>query len=447
LSTCNIRGTIKDSGGIPLNGELWMQLDLQIVDETPNPDDIYTVKLHKFAIAAGVVNINLAESETQRVTYWFRFFAANPDNTETGLDDLPILNFHALVPNQPSVDLADLTPTGITKDTLDTAIARLARMLAQTADFAETLRGGPNPKGNYSPTTYYRKDDFVAYAGSGWLYINPDPAVGVAPSEATASHWQLAAKKGDPGGTGGNDVAYDASGWNGATWAPSANAIRDIIETLARKENAQLTGQPTTPTRLLTHEGSGIANCEYVTNKIGDRFTNATFETQLNTNNSTKPATTEFVKNTYHRYSLITDTKASGTVGGDAGAGINIRALNTINLNAGDVVQLSANTFTLRAGTYRTHIQSVSFFCGDNRLFLWDPDQEARILNGISVRNYNNQESILATLTGQFTLPANSALQLHQFCGQAHATYGFGIPLGEVGIDEIYTTIELWRLD
>lgn len=268
MSTCIITGTLKNSGGIVLAGELWVQLDGQIIDETPAPDDIYTVKLHKFVITAGVVNITLPESETSQVTYHFRFFAANAENLETGLDDEPTIAFHSFVPNQAQVQFSELVPTGVTKDTLDTAIARLARILTQTADYAEQLRGGPNAKGAWVATTYYRKGDLVSYGGSSWLYIYNQPTLNIAPSVANAAYWMLAAAKGDGGGTNGQDTAYSGVGWDGALWAPTANVIRDIIETLAPKASPVFTGDPTVPLQLLTDEDFSIANTLYVANKI-----------------------------------------------------------------------------------------------------------------------------------------------------------------------------------
>lgn len=336
MSTCNILGTIKNSGGIVLSGQLWVELDLQILDETPAPDEIYTIKLHKFTITAGVVNINLAESETQRVTYRFRFFAANPDSLETGVDEEPTFDFHAMVPNQASVDLAQLLPTGITKDTLDTAIARLARILVQTADYREELRGGPNPKGAYDAIVYYRDGDFVSYGGSSWLYINSTPAAGITPSIANATYWMQIAAKGDAGGTGGQNTAYDATGWNGAMWAPTANVLRNIIETLARTSqlasyaplnSPTFTGTPTRSSSPVAGDRtSQLATTQWVGNEFAPLASpaltgNPSAPTQALTDSSTRIATTAFVQNVY------TQGATAGLVVADQTASLTISAV------------------------------------------------------------------------------------------------------------------------
>lgn len=447
MSTCNITGTIKDSGGVALDGQLWVELDLQIVDESPTPDDIYTTKIHKFTITAGVVNLNLAESETQRVSYRFRFFAANED-FDTGIDETPTFDFHALVPNLASVNLSELIPTGITKDTLDTAIARLARVLTSNADFAEALRGGPNPMGAYSALTYYRSGDFVSYGGSGWLYINSDPAVGQTPSELNTTYWMLASQKGDAGGTGGQDTAYDATGWNGALWAPSANAVRDKIETLAPLANPVFSGNPEVPLQLLTNASDRAASTLYVTNKITDSLANAAFTTQSNTDSSTKPATTAYVKNVFHRYSRMIDSKSSGSNGGSASSGSNTRTLNTIVTNAGDIVSLSSNTFTLRPGTYRIRAIAPGYQVGVHRLFLWSVTAGSRTLTGGNAFcNTTEAVQTQAELEGIFTIAVNTDFQLRHYCASAAATYGLGVAVSEASITETYAQVTLWRID
>jgi microcystin-dependent protein len=276
MSSCNIVGTLKDSGGQVLSGQLWVQLDAPLVDTSATPDTTLIPKLHQFAIAAGVINITLAESETARVTYWFRFFADNEDN-ESGLDDTASIDFHAFVPNLASCDLSELVPTGVTTDSLDTAIARLARLLTTNQQFITALRGGPRYLGAYDAATYYQRDDNVSYAKSSWLYISDTPAAGQTPSTENTAYWQLAAAQGEPGGTGGNDTVYDATGWNGALWAPSANAIRDKIETLATQAqlgayaplaSPNFTGNPTGPTQTTGNRSDRFATTNFVGNEL-----------------------------------------------------------------------------------------------------------------------------------------------------------------------------------
>lgn len=266
-------------------------LDGLLVDTGTTPDTIYAIDPATFSVTSGVINFSLPQSATQNTTYHFVFTIPNTSTvyyyqdgtiytgpthvwvtdgqTYTGTvhnsdskvlsvvtQDKPttVLDFHAIVPNVASIDFAQLVPTGIGDSLLDTSISALANLLTTNSTYIQALKGGPNPKGTYAGATYYQYGDCVSYAGSSWLYINSSPAAGQVPTTSNTTYWQQLASKGDAGGTGGQDTPYDATGWDGQTWAPTANAIRDVIVTLATQaqlasyaplNNAALTGNPT----------------------------------------------------------------------------------------------------------------------------------------------------------------------------------------------------------
>lgn len=454
MSFCNIVGTLQDSGGQLLAGELWVQLDGSLVDVDTAPDVTLIPKLRRFTIVSGVININLHESETARVTYWIRFFAANVSNP-SGLDDTASLDFHAFVPNLASVDISELVPTGITTDSLDTAIARLARLLTTNQQFVTALRGGPRYLGNYNAATYYQRDDNVSYGGSSWTYISDTPAAGQTPSTASPTYWQQAAAKGDPGGTGGNDTAYDATGWDGATDAPSRNAVRDIIELLARANNAALTGNPTATTQPIGTNNTRLATCAFAIAEIISRFTDAallgnpTAPTQALTDSSTRISSTAFVKGVFNRYSRIADIKSAGTQGGSAAAAtVQTRTLTTIVVNSGDVVNLASNTFTLRAGTYRLTASAPALQVNGHRIVLWNVTTNARAATGRNAQSVSSDSTQTdSTLRCDFTIASNTDFQIRHYTAAAVAAFGLGVALNEGGTNETYTEVEIWRLD
>lgn len=310
-----IVGKILNSARFPVNGELIVRLDSPLANRAASPDELLTLEPHTFEITNGALTgVDLVESQTQNVTYQFivnsistQYTYYLSDGTEYGGAVLqhtdgnwytgtfyeagqsqrlgrvpleirsPVMDFHAVVPNVVSVEFADLLPTGIARDTLPTTVRQVAELIASDADYVEALRGGPRFKGVYSSITYYQRDDAITYAGSSWVYIHPDPKAGQTPSLANTAHWQILAQKGDAGGTGGNDVPYNATGWDGATWTPSANAIRDIIEQLARLTDLanyallaspNLTGNPTTPTQVTGNNSTRIANTAFVQGEI-----------------------------------------------------------------------------------------------------------------------------------------------------------------------------------
>ena len=453
MATCTITGTLKDSGGQLLSGQLFVQLDGAIVDVDTIPDTTYLPKLRQFPIAAGVLNIALAQSETERTTYWFRFFANDATNVETGLERTPSIDFHAFVPNQPSIEFSALVPTGVTKDTLDTAIARLARILTLNQDYVEALRGGPRWKNAYNPATFYQRDDAVSYAGGVWIYINANPAAGKTPSLANAAHWLAGLMPPVANNAIGQDTAYDATGWDGATWSPSANAVRDIVEQLARANNTALTGNPTAPTQPVGTNNTRLATTAFAIAEIVARFTSPNFlgvptvSTPLLPDNSGAIANTNFVKSVFHRYSRIIDQKAAGSAGGTTPSTFFFRTLNLTTHNAGDIVALSNNVITIRPGTYRVRASAPCWGVGVNRLF-FDGSNGVRVVGQNARADSAVNGASVAHLSGTFTVAANADFTLGHYVGtpQTSNTNACGFAVSD-GNPEVYSIVELWRLD
>ncbi len=309
-----IVGKIVDSGGVAIAGELVVTLDAPLIDTSTSPDQLYLADSHTFSITAGLLSgVSVVESQSKNVTYHFQinryetlttywladgtqysgpFILHTDSNYYTGTfydaatsqrlgkvdtqNPVNVLDFHAVVPNVASVEFASLIPTRISTDSLPTTIRQVAELLTSDPDFVEALRGGPRFKGNYASGTYYQRDDSVNYGGSSWVYINADPATGQTPSLTNITYWQILAQKGDPGGIGGNDTAYNSTGWDGATDAPSRNAVRDIIETLVR--TSQLTAyaplanpaltDPTATTQSTGNRSNRVATTDFVGNEI-----------------------------------------------------------------------------------------------------------------------------------------------------------------------------------
>ncbi|MCC5644810.1 hypothetical protein LC607_18065 [Nostoc sp. CHAB 5824] len=306
-----ITGKFVDSGGVAFDGDLTITLDAPLVDVGTTPDLIYTLSPHTFTFSSGTLGgVNVVESATSNVTYHFvvnRYVTkttywladgtqydgpvvTNGGNYYTGtFYDAAIsqqlgqvtstepsiaMDFHAIMPNVASVEFASLIPTRISTDSLPRTVRSLAELLTTDADFVEALRGGPRFKGAYSAATYYQRDDSVTYGGSSWVYINADPTAGQTPSVINTGYWQILAEKGDTGGTLGNDTTYDATGWNGATDAPSRNAVRDLVEGLLVKASALsayaplnnpiFVGTPTTPTPSASDRTTTIPNTAWV---------------------------------------------------------------------------------------------------------------------------------------------------------------------------------------
>jgi hypothetical protein len=73
----------------------------------------------------------------------------------------------------------------------------------------------------------------VSLDGSSYVYTQTIATAGNQPPNA--AYWQVVADRGPTGtGTTGNNTPYNATTWDGQLDAPSRNAVRDVIETLAK---------------------------------------------------------------------------------------------------------------------------------------------------------------------------------------------------------------------
>lgn len=309
-------GKLVNSGGVAITGELIVTLDAPLVDTSTTPDQLYLAASRSFPITAGMLTgIDIVESQSKNITYHFAvnryetlttywladgtqyagpFILHTDSNYYTGTfydaatsqrlgkvdtqNAVNVLDFHAIVPNVAQVEFASLIPTRISTDSLPTTIRAIAELLTSDPDFIAALRGGPRFQGVYSASTYYQRDDSVTYGGSSWVWINSAPAANQTPSTTNTAYWQILAQKGDAGGTGGNDTAYNATGWDGATDAPSRNAVRDLVEgqlvkaaTLANYAplaSPALTGTPIAPTATTGTRTTQLATTAFVGNEF-----------------------------------------------------------------------------------------------------------------------------------------------------------------------------------
>lgn len=487
-----ITGTFKDSGQVAIaSGVLRAQLNAPLPDDQTTPDSYLLTIPADFAITNGVLaTCNLKESETAQISYTFtvlqaftdydyyyagtgEYYTLNSDRPShlhtdskyyTGVvhtvDSVQLERvartrlevvgdaFQAIVPNQSSVEFAQLERTGFATDRTPQTARQVARVLQEDPLFTQALIDFlvSQPYVNTQP---YRKGNIVAVGGSSYQAI-VDNVVGQPPA-SSPTYWRVLAAKGDAGGTGGNDTAFGAS-WDGDLNAPSKNAVYDYVNLLAPKASPVFTGTPTAPTAASTTVTTQIATTAFVDDRISARFASPAFTgtptapTQADTTNSTAIATTAFTKNTYHRYSRVIGSFAQNTAGGASVAGVNTRTLNTISVNAGDVVSITGSGFTLRAGTYRIRATGMVNSGDQNRLFLWNNTSSARILTGIN--NYAGSGQVaIAQLTGTFTIASNTDILLRHYITTAKASDGLGVAVNESGVTETFSVVELWRLD
>lgn len=148
-------------------------------------------------------------------------------------------------------------------------------------------------------------------------------------------------------------------------------------------------------------------------------------------------------------YWNIVDQKASGTNGGTFTSGAwQTRDLNTtIGSNTIIGSSLSFNRFTLPSGTYRIFARcpgsQVNYHKGKLRNITDSSDVLIGSSNFNLVGSGNGTDSII---NGLFTISAQKTFEIQHYCTANGTNTGFGHATAISGINEIYTTVELWKL-
>lgn len=153
------------------------------------------------------------------------------------------------------------------------------------------------------------------------------------------------------------------------------------------------------------------------------------------------------------KYALIQDQKSNGTDGGAAvGGAWTTRTLNTVVSDPDSLVSLSANAFTLAAGTYI--LQALASLWSDSGI---QQSAQARIFNvsdgTIALLGLNSRLHIASGSSGQLFSPVNGlvtittakAFRLEQyFQSTFNVSRALGLA-GNFGNLEIYSEVQIWK--
>jgi hypothetical protein len=149
---------------------------------------------------------------------------------------------------------------------------------------------------------------------------------------------------------------------------------------------------------------------------------------------------------------ILTHTAASTTVGGSAAATTwETRPINTETLDTDNICSLSANQFTLPAGTYDVFGWSIGFQVNGFSIRLYDVTAAAVVsglssASSISPASASWAEIARAVINGRLILPTSKTLRLEQYSAVAKASTGFGNPVSLPGVSEVYALIEFTKV-
>lgn len=157
-------------------------------------------------------------------------------------------------------------------------------------------------------------------------------------------------------------------------------------------------------------------------------------------------------------YVLVQDQKAQGTNGGTFTSGSwQTRTLNTkvVDETAGAAVTVSSNQITLPAGTYYVRIKCPAKGVGSHQARLHETTGTLSDIIGTSESSVQYNSTLLTTtdslIVGTVTVSdanvtaSQNIFEVQHRCSTTVASYGFGTDCNWT--TEIYTTVELWRVE
>jgi len=212
-------------------------------------------------------------------------------------------------------------------------------------------------------------------------------------------------------------------------------ATHTDINDLATKTGAEtLTNKTLDAVALGTPASGNLANCTFPT---------------LNQNTTGNAATATVFSNGRigADYIKLSDVKTSGTQGGTFTSGSwQTRVLNTEDNDTGTLCALSANQFTLSAGTYKISAKAPAYFVNTHQARLYNVTDASVEMLGQNARSSNvTDDSVTHSFVdGEFTIASSKTLRLEHRCASTFATFGLGYA-ASFG-SEVYSVVELWKV-
>jgi hypothetical protein len=145
-------------------------------------------------------------------------------------------------------------------------------------------------------------------------------------------------------------------------------------------------------------------------------------------------------------YAAKVSHRIATSTAGDSVAGANTRALNTVESNTITGASLASNTLTLPAGTYRYRARAPGYGTGYHTCYLYNTTSSAIVNQGSTSYNGVSTDQSDSTVSGYFTLSAQSGIQLrHNFSNAV--TSGLGLASNSIGSGiNVYAELEVEKL-
>lgn len=146
------------------------------------------------------------------------------------------------------------------------------------------------------------------------------------------------------------------------------------------------------------------------------------------------------------KHAWLREEQTSGTTGGTFTSGAwRTRTLNT-ETDPDGIVTLSANQFTLQAGTYWIHARCPAYQVARHQAKLYNVTDASDEIIGSSaytnsLANYATTDSVIL---GRFAIAGAKTFEIQHRASSSVATFGFGNP-ASFGVVEVYTDVRIWK--
>lgn len=142
----------------------------------------------------------------------------------------------------------------------------------------------------------------------------------------------------------------------------------------------------------------------------------------------------------------LADEKAAGTDGGTFTFGAwRTRDLNTVRNNSIAGASLTANQFTLPAGTYFIIAQAPALNVGLHKAKLYNITAAADVIIGQTARSGVSTVLTPSIVLGVFVITSSTVFEIQHYCNTTNPDDGFGVAYS-VGVVEVYTQLIIHKL-
>lgn len=142
------------------------------------------------------------------------------------------------------------------------------------------------------------------------------------------------------------------------------------------------------------------------------------------------------------KYAKLSDTKSPSSSGGSFTSGsFQTRDLNTKDVDADSIVTLSANQFTLEAGTYRIRAKAPGRSVDGHQAKIRNITDSSDEIIGTSAYS-SSGVTTHSFIDGEITITGTKTFELQHKCETTAGSTGFGFR-SDSGENEIYSTVEI----